>query len=145
MWVAWKGLDKITYTTTNAEWNAIRQMYWLPSAVSLEAERNRPLEKIRKDFTEEVVSTIKVKLWTICQSTQTGRTAWWGWRGRWGVAGWGGFRGGMMLYTKSSSGASSLHFSKFSLHLLLGCSFDSGNSQFDISCIQCKMTLILLG
>lgn len=38
MWVAWKGLDKITYTTTNAEWNAIRQMYWLPSTVGLEAE-----------------------------------------------------------------------------------------------------------
>ena len=42
--------------------------------MGLEAERqNRSLEKIRKDFTEEVVSMIKVKLWTIYQSTQTGR------------------------------------------------------------------------
>ena len=57
--------------------------------MSLEAERNKPLEKIRKDFTEEVVSTIKVKLWTVCQSTQTGRTAWSVGRGWWGVAGWG--------------------------------------------------------
>lgn len=54
-----------------------------PSAKGLEAERqNRPLEKIRKDLTEEVVSVMKVKLWTIYQFTQTGRTAWWGWRGR---------------------------------------------------------------
>ena len=54
-----------------------------PSAKGLEAERqNRPLEKIRKDLTEEVVSVMKVKLWTIYQFTQTGRTARWGWQGR---------------------------------------------------------------
>ena len=51
----------------------------------------------------------------------------------------GGIPRSMTLYRKSSSRASYLHFFKFPLHLLLGCSSDSGNSQFDISCIQCKL------
>ena len=122
MWVAWKGLDKITYTTTNAEWNAIRQMYWLPSAVSLEAERNRPLEKIRKDFTEEVVSTIKVKLWTVCQSTQTGRTAWSGWRGEVGSGRMGGDSEEAWCYTQSPA-AGPAPFISLSFHYI--CSWDA--------------------